>query len=370
MTMDFRAPHWRRLAAPALALACLMGGAPAQATGRLTQPGEATQGCAVNWTAAAVMDIDLEDGDPKYPGLMTGYLPPHDPVNGYSNGGYITEVSPIMGHPGLMEMMHWYDPSDPPRMNWRLAVGTDHAISNASVTFRPAAVAAPYTFNPVAGTNSIIANWPGGAATYGKYTWTPLAGEVAKDNGDGSWTITLGNMAAGSATVFVLWGKMPAGSDLKQQYVATGTLTGTYGYGQPATCQLVNAVDDGYSMTAAGGNTASVVVNDTVNGAAAVIGSNATLLPGTAPAPTTGSFTMNADGTITVAPGTTPGVYQYPYQICGLPAATPPICDPAVATITVAAAAEVTPVPTLSQWGLMLLVLLLGGTTLQRRRGR
>ncbi len=207
---------------------------PAHATGRLTQPGDATQGCAVNWTAAAVMDIDLKDDDPKYPGLMTGYLPPHGPVDGYSNGGYITEVSPIMGHPGLMEMMHFYTGS-PTQMHWRLAVGTDHAISNASVTFRPAAVAAPYTFDPVPGVNGIIAGWYAG--TYGKYTWTPLAADVAKDNGDGTWTIKLGDMAAGSATVFVLWGMMPVGSDLTQQHVATGTLSGTYAYGQPATCQ-------------------------------------------------------------------------------------------------------------------------------------
>ena len=43
---------------------------------------------------------------------------------------------------------------------------------------------------------------------------------------------------------------------------------------------------------------------------------NVTLTPGAAPTPAAGSITMNADGTITIAPGTTAGVYTYPYTIC------------------------------------------------------
>ncbi|MFT3893328.1 MAG: SdrD B-like domain-containing protein [Anaerolineales bacterium] len=104
----------------------------------------------------------------------------------------------------------------------------------------------------------------------------------------------------------------------------------------------INAVDDDYTSTpingGSGGTTASVIDNDTTNGVAAVIGTNVTLTPGAAPTPVAGSLTMNADGTITVAAGTTSGTYTYPYTICTLPATTPATCDTATATVVVAAA--------------------------------
>ena len=43
---------------------------------------------------------------------------------------------------------------------------------------------------------------------------------------------------------------------------------------------------------------------------------------------------MNADGTITVAAGTTPGTYSYPYQICTIPATTPPTYGSITSTVT------------------------------------
>ena len=102
----------------------------------------------------------------------------------------------------------------------------------------------------------------------------------------------------------------------------------------------LDAVDDNYAVPATGGTTASVVVNDTTNGVAAVIGTNVTLAPGAAPSPATGSIAMNADGTITVAANTSAGSYDYPYTLCTVPATTPtPTCDTAIATVVVAAAA-------------------------------
>ena len=64
-----------------------------------------------------------------------------------------------------------------------------------------------------------------------------------------------------------------------------------------------------------GGDTASVLLNDTLNGVA-VVPADITLTAGTAPTPIAGSIMMNADGTVTVAPGTTAGTYLYEYTIC------------------------------------------------------
>ncbi|MBL8263722.1 MAG: DUF11 domain-containing protein, partial [Xanthomonadaceae bacterium] len=105
---------------------------------------------------------------------------------------------------------------------------------------------------------------------------------------------------------------------------------------------VIDAVDDDFSGTpvngASGGTTASVLVNDTLNGGAVTAGAggNVTLIPGAAPTPAAGSITMNADGTITIAAGTTAGVYTYPYQICEQ--LNPTNCDTATATIVVGAA--------------------------------
>ncbi|WP_146603209.1 hypothetical protein, partial [Olleya aquimaris] len=83
-------------------------------------------------------------------------------------------------------------------------------------------------------------------------------------------------------------------------------------------CQI-DAVDDDFSSSPingfAGGSTATVLGNDTLNGVA-VVPADITLTPGTAPSPASGSITMNADGTITVAAGTTAGTYTYDYTIC------------------------------------------------------
>lgn len=89
---------------------------------------------------------------------------------------------------------------------------------------------------------------------------------------------------------------------------------------------------------ASGGSTATALANDTLNGAA-VIPAEITLTPGTAPTPTSGSVVMNADGTITVASGTTAGSYTYPYKICEN--LNPSNCSSTTVTVVVAAAAIV-----------------------------
>ncbi|MDO4709976.1 MAG: hypothetical protein Q4B94_09295, partial [Pseudomonadota bacterium] len=78
---------------------------------------------------------------------------------------------------------------------------------------------------------------------------------------------------------------------------------------------------------------------DTANGQPAVIGTNVTLELGT---PSSPALTMDpATGIITVAPGTAPGTYTFPYTICLLPATTPATCDTATATVVVKAKADV-----------------------------
>ncbi len=134
--------------------------------------------------------------------------------------------------------------------------------------------------------------------------------------------------------------------------VAAGTTAGTYPYTyeiceilNPANCDtatatvvvgaaVIDAVDDATAAVSAalGGSTASVLGNDTLNGAP-VDAAAITLTPGSAPTPATGSITMNPDGTITVAAGTTPGTYSYSYTICE--ALNPANCDSATATVVV-----------------------------------
>ncbi|MHC9083993.1 DUF7507 domain-containing protein [Luteimonas sp. RIT-PG2_3] len=105
-----------------------------------------------------------------------------------------------------------------------------------------------------------------------------------------------------------------------------------------AVAATVVANDDSFNLPAGGGTSASVVANDFSNGLQAVVGSNVTLTPGTAPTPATGSITMAADGSIVVAAGTSAGSYPYAYTICALPATAPPTCGGATATVIVGAA--------------------------------
>ncbi len=135
--------------------------------------------------------------------------------------------------------------------------------------------------------------------------------------------------------------------------VAAGTTPGTYlypyticGIANPGICStatatvvvaasVIAAVSDSYGpFGPTGGSTPSVLVNDTINGVAVVPASIA-LTPGAAPTPAVGSITMNGNGTITVAPGTTPGTYSYPYTICEV--AQPANCASAIATVVVGA---------------------------------
>ena len=91
----------------------------------------------------------------------------------------------------------------------------------------------------------------------------------------------------------------------------------------------IAAVDDAGSSTLLGGVIAglNVLTNDTLNGTP-IVPADVTIAP-----VTTGPLTVNADGTVTVAPGTPAGPYTVTYQVCEV--LNPANCDTADVIITV-----------------------------------
>lgn len=110
----------------------------------------------------------------------------------------------------------------------------------------------------------------------------------------------------------------------------TATVTVTVNTAPPA----VDAVDDAYAVVAGGSASGSVLDNDTVGGATATTGNASLSQTGGQPA-----ITLSADGTVSVAPGTSPGTYVASYSLCAQ--AAPTSCDTATVTVTVTAAPAV-----------------------------
>ncbi|MFB3388013.1 immunoglobulin domain-containing protein, partial [Flavobacterium sp. LAR06] len=99
------------------------------------------------------------------------------------------------------------------------------------------------------------------------------------------------------------------------------------------TAPVINAVIDNFTSASisgtTGGSTPSVLLNDMLNGAI-LNPSDITLTPVTVPA----GLTLNADGTLTVAPNTTGGTYVVTYSICEN--LNPTNCSTTTATLFVA----------------------------------
>ena len=96
---------------------------------------------------------------------------------------------------------------------------------------------------------------------------------------------------------------------------------------------VIDAVVDTPSIVS-GGNTPSVLTNDTLNGVGpVVVGTN----PGEVTLTSTpnGPLTVNPNGTITVAPNTPAGTYPVTYTICEV--TNPTNCDSVTVTVTVTA---------------------------------
>ncbi|MFD2039666.1 gliding motility-associated C-terminal domain-containing protein [Flavobacterium artemisiae] len=84
-----------------------------------------------------------------------------------------------------------------------------------------------------------------------------------------------------------------------------------------------------------GGTTASLTANDTLNGNAVVIGTGAGQVKQTLVGTLASGLTLNADGTVTVAPNTPAGTYDVEYSICEI--TNPSNCDTVISKVVVTA---------------------------------
>ena len=116
----------------------------------------------------------------------------------------------------------------------------------------------------------------------------------------------------------------------------TGTTTST------TTPTTIEANDDVATVSSTtGGTTSSVLTNDKLNGVPSPSISSVTLTWNTA---TPTGFTLNPNGTITVAPNTPSGTYTISYKICAV--ASPTVCDTADIVVTVTGTTTSTTTPT------------------------
>ena len=111
----------------------------------------------------------------------------------------------------------------------------------------------------------------------------------------------------------------------------------------PVTPTTIEANDDGVTTitSTTGGTTPSVLTNDKLNGVPNPSISSVTLTWNTA---TLTGFTLNPNGTITVAPNTPVGTYTISYKICAV--ASPTVCDTANIVVTVTGTTTSTTTPT------------------------
>ncbi|MGO3734136.1 MAG: hypothetical protein ACTJFR_03225, partial [Canibacter sp.] len=160
------------------------GAVPAFATNPGTESGDNSSECNVVWNTEAILSTDLENIREDLRNDLDG-----EPTH-FSNAGYISEVSPLLGDPGIFEMNHFYTGDT---QVWRIPTATDQTILNATVTFTlPKEVTdQDVTFNAVS-TNE---KTPGWGHPYNNYKWTAEKAQ-ATDNEDGTWTVDLGDLTA------------------------------------------------------------------------------------------------------------------------------------------------------------------------------
>lgn len=147
----------------------------------------------------------------------------------FTNGGYIQEVNPAYGHPGYLELTHFY--LDDTKQVWRPVIASEKPMSNVQATFTlPEQVRSnlsDYSISlDVQSVNTKIGAWGG---TYGDYTWEAMDPSQLVDNGDGTITANIGNLEAMHGTVFQVVITSNAAKFVKtDQFVTAAALTGTY----------------------------------------------------------------------------------------------------------------------------------------------
>ena len=150
---------------------------------------------------------------------------------------------------------------------------------------------------------------------------------VAPNTPAGTYTISYKICAVASSTV----------CDTANIVVTvTGTTTST------TTPTTIEANDDVATVSSTtGGTTSSVLTNDKLNGIPNPSISSVTLTWTTA---TPTGFTLNPNGTITIAPNTPAGTYTISYKICAVASST--VCDTADIVVTITGTTTSTTTPT------------------------
>ncbi|WP_217537804.1 Ig-like domain-containing protein [Stenotrophomonas sp. GbtcB23] len=270
---------------------------------------------ATGGSTTSVLLNDTFNGAPIIPGTTAVTASLSSPVTGYS-----------MAANGVITVAAGTTPAAV-TLNYQVcenAVPTNCAGATAVVAVSPDAVddALPATAGATTVLN-VLANDTGPLAPTVTVAAAPTNG-TALVNGDGtvSYTPTAGFTGADSFTYQVCLPAPAAG------VCDTATVAVTVGV-----TSLTAAADD-FTATpiapAAGGSTASVLLNDTFNGAP--------IVPGTTPVTATlltveTGYSMAADGVISVAPGTTPAAVTLNYQVCET--AVPTNCAAAAAVVAV-----------------------------------
>ncbi|MDE1467102.1 DUF11 domain-containing protein [Aurantiacibacter sp. D1-12] len=165
------------------------------------------------------------------------------------------------------------------------------------------------------------------------------------DSGTGVWTV--GSLANGAFATLTIEGTVDAGQE--GNTITNTTTAATSDQNDPTTTgddldesvTVINTIVandndfSGTSVPSTGGDTASVFPNDTLNGAGFA---DAAVIPTIVDDDGLTGVTINADGTLTIPSGATPGTYNVQYQICE--AADTDNCDTAIATVVVGAVVD------------------------------
>ena len=145
-------------------------------------------------------------------------------------------------------------------------------------------------------------------------------------NNDGTITVPSGTKSGTYEIVYSICER------LNPNNCATATATVKVFVPAVATPTTIEAVNDGVTTitSTTGGTTPSVLTNDKLNGVPNPSISSVTLTWNTA---TPTGFTLNPNGTITVAPNTPAGTHTISYTICAV--ASPTVCSTASIVVTV-----------------------------------
>ncbi|WP_315513241.1 gliding motility-associated C-terminal domain-containing protein, partial [Capnocytophaga sputigena] len=156
-------------------------------------------------------------------------------------------------------------------------------------------------------------------------------------NNDGTITVPSGTKSGTYEIVYSICER------LNPDNCATTTATVKVFVPAVATPTTIEAVNDGVTTitSTTGGTTPSVLTNDKLNGVPNPSISSVTLTWNTA---TPTGFTLNPNGTISVAPNTPAGTHTISYTICAV--ASPTVCSTASIVVTVSGTTTSTTTPT------------------------